>query len=414
MATDQFCDAPFWRFVVATLGGTVLTFLDKAARERAVSLTLNAPAVASGVVPSDDPEINILHTDGYPFLSPGNRLLWGFRQENAVAGVYPGSGADVWVPRFGGIIQQVEDVADSDNANSTYTAFDPLSYLFSRPVVNFDGSFVGTNGISWTATQIEVVIGQIIRNTILNHGGIHCDLPATYGGTAFYSGTWDATTSIDVNFAQGTSVGEAILSLTNQDLVDVVLEPIWDPINRPGYVCEMSVYSQAGAVQDDAIFAWDRPSHSLVGMSRLADLKELANNVKYFAGTAGSASGGLTIPVQTDATSEATYGEYWRQQFWPAQNVASAVQALAAAALNLQKNGKTTVTISPIPTCTPLLFQEYGLGDRVPVYASDRFRQELGDSTGTVYQRIYGIPIAIADDATEIINNLLTSPVTGA
>ena len=48
---------------------------------------------------------------------------------------------------------------------------------------------------------------------------------------------------------------------------------------------------------------------------------------------------------------------------------------------------------------------EYDLGDRVPVYASARLRKLLSG-----YQRVYGMPIQISDDALEHIDALLVSP----
>lgn len=408
-ATAQFCVTPLWRFIVTTLQSDVLTFLDGLSRERVVTYTLNAPAIASGVVPSDSPEINIDHTDGDPFLAEGNRLLWGFRQETVTSGT---TSTVEWVPRFAGMILQVEDVAASDNSDTHYTAFDPLQYLLSRPATTVAGTLPGANGLSFTATRVDVIIGTLISNAIVNSGSVHLDLGALYGGTGFWAGTIESLPQIDVNFPQGSSVGDCIKQLTDQNLVDITLVPVWDPKNRPGILCDMSIWAQAGAVQEDAIFAWDKPSRSLVGISRLQDGSERANNIKFFAGQAGTGTGGTTIPVQTDAVSEAKYGEYWAQQFWPMQNVASAVLSLASAQLELRKNGKKTVTINPIPSCTPLLFQEYFLGDRVPVYASKRFREAL--PTGAVqYQRIYGIPVQIADDSTEIIQQLLTSELTG-
>lgn len=403
-AANRFCQGPMWRFIVTDLDCQTLTFLDRIATSRTAVYTLNAPAVATGVVPSDAPEVNIAHTDGDPFVAEGNRILFGFRQE--IVG-----GELTWVVRYGGLILQIEDIADSDNANTHYTAFDPLKYLFSRPVQTIEGNPVGVDGLSFTATRVDVIIGTLLLNTIVNNGTTHIDAGASYGGTGFYAGTIEMLPQIDINFQQGLSVGDAIKILTDQNYCDIILTPIWDPENRPGYVCELSIFAQAGAVQEDAIFAWDKPSRSLVGISRLLEGTARANNVRYFAGQGGSA-GSSTVD---DATSIAKYGEYWSQQFWPGQKLVVAVTALAEAALDLQKNGKETVTISPIPGCTPLPFEEYFLGDRVPVYASNRFRQEIPRTpSGTnppdvQYQRIYGMPIDIEDDSTEMIKQMLTS-----
>lgn len=400
-------DSPYWRFVITTLDTEVLTFLDKLATDRTATFILNGPAVATGAVPSDDPEINIEHTDGEPFLAEGVRCLYGFRNEIQSADS-DGNLIRAWIVRYGGIIMQLQDVAQQDNAMTHYTALDPWQLLYSRPLVTYenssDGNIAGEDGLSFTDTRIDVIIGTLLRNAILFSGDCYIDAGEDYGGTAFYSGEIEVLDQIDINFQQGTSLGEAWDILTNRDDVDIMLTPIYDPENRPGYLCELNVYAQAGAEVDEAIFAWDKPSRSLVGVDRLRDGTQRANVIKMYAGQGGTAVNGQNVPVQEDLTSIATYGEYWAQQFFPGVNVADAVEALAYAQLQLRKNGKDTVTISPAPERSPLPWQEYFLGDRVPVYASDRLRKEI-----VGYQRIYGIPISIADDATETILQMLTS-----
>ena len=394
--------SPAWRFVVLDLKTfEVLSFLDVLATARVVNYTLDAPAQAQMTVPSDNPEISIPwpDPDSDPFLTEGSRTLLGMRRDGPMG--------SPWTPRFHGIIMQLEDAAQQDVAYSHLTAWDPWQYILARPVCNADGSLPGPNGLSFTTTHVDVIIGTLLKNTIENNGITGIDLGAAYGGTSFYSGTIETCDPIDINFQQGTSVGEAWQQLTNQNDCDIVLRAIYDPVNRPGYMVEGSIYPQAGTERDDAIFAWDEPSRSLVQISRLLDGTLRANKVKFFAGQGGSASGGQSVPVQTDAASVTKFGEYWRQQFFPGQNVAGVVQLLAAAELALSKDGRETVTISPAPERSPIPFDDYFLGDRVPVYASSRFRAPLAG-----YQRIYGIPISIGDDQTESVQQLLTTEPT--
>jgi hypothetical protein len=411
--------SPFWRFVILDyLTFEILSFLDRLASERTATYTLNQPAVSEGVVPSDNPEINLPwpDPDSDPFLNEGTRVLYGFRREGTL------DDPPVWVPRFAGIIMQLEDTAASDNAFSHYTAYDPWQYLFSRPVCNSDGSLPGVDGISFSATQAQVIAGTLLANTIANMGDVGIDAGLTYGGTGLFTGTINICEAIDINFPQGTTVGQAWKTLCDMDVCDIILEPIYDPADRPGYLVQFNIYTQAGVPRDDAIFAWDMPSRSLVGIRRLIEGGlQRANEVKYFAGPGGSATGGEIIPVQADAVSVAKYREYWRQTFFPGQNVAGAVEALAQAQLALSKDGRVTVAISPAPERSPIPWEEYWLGDRVPVYASQRFRAPIpsaatsGSDVVTNYQRVYGVPLIIADDATEQIDQLLTAlPGTGA
>ena len=343
----------------------VLSILDKLASNRQVTLTVDQPAVASMVVPSENPEISIPWPSAGddPFLAEGTRVLWGLRREATT---------DPWIIRFAGLILQLEDNAETDNAYTTLTAWDPWEYLFSRPVCNADGSLPGPNGISFTATRTDVIAAELLANTIDNQGPVGIDAGVTYSGTTFYDGTLDGSEMIDINFAQGTSVGQAWQALCDASYCDIWIEPIYDPNNRPGYLGQLNVYNQQGHERDNAIFAWDDPSRSLVAIHRLIEGNQRANAVKFFAGQGGSAPGGQTITLQEDAASIAKFGQYWRQTFFPNQVVAAVVQALAFAQLQLSKNGRITVTFSPAPQRSPLPFTEYFLGDRVPVYASSQ------------------------------------------
>lgn len=400
-AAIEICEAPPWRFVVTDLNMEVITWLDRLARNRQIAYTLNDTAMCTGTVPSDDPRINIPHTDGDPYFSEGNRLLFGFRYEPISPTV------SAWVIRYGGIILQVQDAAQQDNADTSFTAYDPWQYLRSRPVRNgvIEGfTLPGLNGSSYTQTRINEIAGLILKNTIVTDGPVFIDAGWEYGGTYFYEGTMEDCDRIDINFAQGTTVGQAWDELVSGNQADFVLTPIWDPERRPGYTHELSIYTQAGAIIDNAIFGWDQVPRNLIGVNRLIEGSGRANKIKFFAGQAGLGVGGQAIQVQTDPVSVAKYGEYWYTQFFPGQNVALAVEAFAAATLEIRKTGRRTVDIAPSPDCATSLFQAFFLGDRVPVYASNRLREELQG-----YQRIYGISLQIGDDSTETIDRMLAS-----
>lgn len=384
-----------WRFVVTDLDSVTLTFLDHLAMDRRLFYGLNVPAVASCRVPSDNPEVNIL-SGGDPFVQEGIRLLYAFRREGDPT---ESSGIPVWVIRFAGPILQLEDTAAEDSAETPLTAYDPWQYILSRPVCALDGDLPGPNGLSFTATQAGTIIRTLLRNTIVNHGGTFIDAGASWGGTVHYNGEVETTAQVDINFEQGTSVGEAWQQLCDLDVADIILSPIYDPINRPGYCVELNVYSLAGSQRNGAIFAWDMPSKSLTGISRLMDGTSRANKVQFFTN-----QGGDPVALQTDATSVTRYGQYWAQQFFPGQSVAAAVVSLAQLELALRANGKITVQISPAAERSPDPFNDYFLGDTVPVYSSNRLREALSG-----FQRVYGIPIDIDDNGVENVRQLLAS-----
>jgi len=204
------------------------------------------------------------------------------------------------------------------------------------------------------------------------------DAGVAYGGTAFYTGTLETGAGMQVSttIQQGLSVGQAWQQLAATGKCDIVLDPIYDPFNRPNYLVQLNVYEQAGAINDSAIFAWNLPGRSLVGINRQQEGSVRANVVAFQAGQGGS-GGAATVQTATDSVTK--FGEYWAQQFFPGVTDVNGVLDLATQQLSLRKNGRQTVTFRPAPERSPRPWVDYGLGDRVPVWASAQgFRQGLG------------------------------------
>lgn len=382
---------PLWRNFVAALDGSGITDYSKLTADRKIEVVLNAPLSAEGTVPSDNPQVWLPYDgDGYddPYLSEGSRLMWWFRKESSIPPYY--------TVRAATIVNLVQDDAAQDNARTRFVGHDPWTYMFSRLVRNLDGSMIGENGISWTNTKVAVIIGELLRNTIDARGHAYIDggdgtrvgegsQYGNWGGTEFFEGTLEALPVIDYVIPQGTTVGQAWQALCKDGYCDIILKPIYDPINRPNYLCELNVYAQAGQTRDEAIFAWNAPGRSLTGISRLEDGSQRANQIYYEAGQGGSIG---AAPVQEDITSQNKYGKYEAQQFFPGyvantpDQVAAAIASvtgLASDALGYRKNTKTTVTFTPAPERSPRPWQDYNLGDRVPVWVKPQgFRKLLG------------------------------------
>lgn len=416
---------PLWRYFLADLDGNGITDFSRLASNRVCEVVLNAPLSLSGTVPSDNTQVWLPYDgDGYndPYLAEGTRLLWGFRRESDVSPYYQ--------PRAATLCQFVEDTAEQDDASTRFVGWDPWHYMFSRPVTDEAGTLVSdlpNKVISWTATKVSVIVCELLRNTILNHGHAFIDAGngsrsgegtqyQDWAGTGFYLGDLSSSPEIDWSIAQGTSVGEAWQQLTDAGHCDIVLTPIYDPSDRPNYLVEMNVYVEAGDIADEVIFAWNLPSRSLVGLTRQEDGSGRANNVQFYAGQGGTSGDGT---LQTDAASVTKYGQYWAQQFFPGVTGTGgpvAVTSLAQEQLALRARGRETVTFRPAPERSPRPWLDYGLGDRVQVWASPQgFRRVLGQqTTGTLvetqYQRIYGWTANISDEALETIDPVLTSP----
>jgi hypothetical protein len=404
--------SPPWRFTVHDLDLQTVTILDRLAINRNVTYALNLPALATLDLPSDSPEVNITQ-GGEPFVAGGDRILMGFRREGQGSLPRP-LGYDPnapYVPRFGGIIAPLGREAQVDQPWTHVTASDPWAYWGSRPVVNDIGVLPGRGGITYGNDPVTPMTGDQIAITVLTNSlAAHGNLYVDFGQTPFYGGTIETTDPILITFDQGLSVGEALKKLTDTGSMDIILTAIYDPINRPGIIAEVSIYNQAGIHRNGAIFAWDMPSHSLNGIDLLHDFTQLANKIALTTSTAN-----VPVDVVSDATSIAKYGEYWLLQAIQGQASLAAADLLALSKLALFRNGKDTLTLDPHPERAPVPFNEYLLGDEVPVYASDDFGEVLDagvvNSSGswTNLRRIYAIPLDIADDQVETVTQMLMS-----
>lgn len=386
--------APPWRFIVTDLDTVTLTFLDQIATKRQAVFTLNTPAHATGVVDASNPEVNLEHTDGDPLLAEGNRLLYAFRRE----GGYDADGNYApWKCRFAGPILQIEDTVSQDQPTSAFTAFDPWMYLNSRPVVNADGTLPGRDGLSFTARG-STIAQTLLRNTINIHGGCFIDAGVSNAGTSFYGeggASMDATAVITINFQQGCTVGEAFTQLADTATIDFALRPIYDPRNRPGYCAELAIHQELGVDRDDSIFAWDLPSRSLLSINRLEDGTQRANEVQFFL------QGGIPADLQSDLASVAKFGQYWSLQTFNGETTVESVDSYATEQLLIRKLRSTSIKIDPAPERSPVLFNEYNLGDTVQIYASKRLRKPFTGSG-----RVYSIPVDIDDNSVETVKEL--------
>jgi hypothetical protein len=428
-----------WRFVVTTLAGETLTFLDRIAENRTITYTLNASATATLDVPSDNPEI-YKQIDDEPFVTQGDKLLYGFRREAIITTETPYP----WVCRFAGVLSQLNDeiTSNTDVPTTHISAFDPLGFLATVPVFNIaqpgdpstQGQLPGSNGVSYSTLTADQVLIDLLSNMVVGVDNIleawgadstTCgpnafdDLttpgegswaskfaytnwgqsnPANLIGdpySSFYTGTIQtANVPININFAQGSSIADAINQLTEAGYIDVIFEPIYDPVNQPGILCQLSIYAWtgttepgypngytgAGQYQYNSQFAWDMPGKSLLGVNRMKDGTQLATIGIGYTGSGGAPVAGITGSSATALSCAALnkFGPYFLQTFYTtALATQTVVGLLTIAQIRLQSRGLDTTTIDPAQEFAPRPFRDYYLGDRVPVYASQLFREPI-------------------------------------
>lgn len=407
-----------WRFIVTDLYGTTLTWLDHWCKDRAVIARLNAPWEASGSVPSDSPEINILAEVpftlvSHPFLNEGTRLLYCFRRESD----FVASGDHPWVCRFAGTILDTQDASDSGPARTAFTAYDPWQYLYNLPVKHPNtGALLGPDGVNFSAKPGSLIALEILiaaTQSADDIGTAKIDMPTEVtmpeipGSTG--SGLWEANPvnvieDTDVitlwNVQQGKSVGEAWDDLVATGTMDIVLRPVYDPRLRPGILSEISIYARAGQNRPNAVMAWDKPVRSLVGINREDDGTQRANVLRFMSGQGGPPDAELD-----DFTSIDIYREYWLQQFYPDKVKPGQVATQAERQLDELKDGLLTLQVTPASERSAIPFLEYEVGDRVPVYASMDFRAELAGAF-----RVTEIPINISDNGVESVQTMTVIP----
>lgn len=381
----RFYRSPQSRFIVTDRDSVLLTFFDRLARERETRHLLGAPASCSGLVPADNPEVNILHDDdfadatdfenNYPFLHEGVRLLYKLRQDDLGIGTFPAGGR--YSCRFAGIIMETDDAGTEDRSESRYTAYDPWAFLYLRPCRQTDGAQEGelpnSMGLRFSGSPGSLIAPELLAQTIAEDGPVGIDAGTAFGGTAFYDGVIETTADITaLVFQRGTTVGEAWAQLVDTGTMDIVLKPIYDPINRPGYMAELNIYAAAGSDAEVVhVFSRDRSGHDITDVSRYIDGRERANKLQFYAG-----QGGIPVGLATSAASVTRYGQYWIQQFFVKQPGGPTVSDFRDDEIIKRQQGIRTWRMSPTTEFSPVPYEEYDLGHYIRIYHSNRLREE--------------------------------------
>lgn len=415
------------RLVVTDLFGNVTTWLPRGLLNAGFTAQLNQPMTITADVRSSDAGVNTLYTDGFPLVAQSNRLIYVFLNER------PGELPTSYVIRGAGILMSPQDQADADIGTTHIAAFDAWQWLMGIPAF-FDSS--GTE-IPQEGRPFWGVAGNVIAMTVLGDalqslialgyqgpgfgvlpvGFGLIDLPASYGGAAasgFWSGTEETTPTLDFLVQAGQTVGDVFTGLSSAGndeegtaaALDIWMEPIYDPANRPGYINQISVFNLMGEDKPAAVFGWGRMNRTATTADREHDGTpgSFVNIAQFVAGQGGELDPILS-PIQSLPASVNTYYPYWAQQFFPGQPFASVVENLAIQALTLQGQGKRTFLIDVDPLRGALPFRDYGIGDRVPIYSTEGQRVA---SSGL--QRVEGIPVLINSDGVTTVSQLLTSP----
>lgn len=399
-------DPPLWRLIVTDNASETLSLLDGRATDREFTYVLGGPATATGQVASDDPEINLPAPgpDDPALLSNNTRLLYALRRERNPSSIVP-----PWVCRYGGLVLTVDDQG-ADTPTTRYTAADPWQLLMARPIRDpfNDGAFPKESGLRFDAgTRASDIVKTMLAQTEDIEGETHID----FSDESLLVDTEPLGAAI--NFEPTLTVGEAWQQLMQTGTIDILLNPIYDPIARPGKVVELQIGPQLGQLRANAVMGWDIGPNSITDISRMVDGTRLADVIRFITGF------GVGGTIQFDSAAIAKYGQWWSTQVLTGDEDAELVAKYAVIQLALRRNGARNLSFSPAPEWGLLPLRDYALGDFVPVWASRNLREPIGvdydsfdpdnpgDSAG--FQRIYQIPIGLDDDGTERVRGIVTS-----
>jgi hypothetical protein len=412
------------RLLVSNLRSETTTWLDRQnLLSASVSANLNLPWQITADVRSGDPAVNTIYGDGDPLVAQSNRLVWVFLNEAPTNAMTDKR----WVPRASGILMSPQDQGDTDTGTTHFVAYDPWQYMMGLPCfIDQIGTMPGSSGFLFTATG-NVIAYTLIQNTQASlaalggfgSGGVFADIPNAYGGTVHWTGTNEVTPLLNFRLQQGVSLGQALAQLCTagsnvegtSQCIDILFEPIYDPINRPGYVSQISVYDLAGIERPGAPMAWSRFTRSSTTADRQHDGTPGAfvNVAQYVPG-----QGTPLLPGQivTNPSSIAKYYPYWEQRWFPGQPFATVTKNLSIQTLQLRKQGKRTFMVDPDPLRAAMPFRDYTIGDRIPIYTPG---VTSGRATGlrvaeAGFERVETIPLVIGPDGVTRVNQLLVSP----
>jgi hypothetical protein len=372
-----------WRFVLCDLNGVPISILSSIATERRLQFPLDRPAVLNFTVPSESPHVNILHTDGDPYLSCGNRTIKAYRKEYDET---------TWTLRFAGIVWNLQDNADGNTCKTQVTAYDPMQLLTKRVVRAADGTFA--TDVTFVGQQGQVLAKALVDRTI------------AYAGACAISTALGTFTTAPTQSAIYTQqyVATALIDLCNTGSLDV-----WfDPLDRTdGILAAMSAGPIRGATLANVIMSYAAPGHTAFAFDRSVSMDNFANSIFLYG---GSTSGHLANV--SDSTSQTTFHTYEDVSVLTDVSDSTLIDALANEQLAFRKDPRDLITMLPTPEKAPLPWRDYFLGDVIQVYASIGKDQTYPTTRQAISgaQRVYGITIDVDDDGVERVSGVDLSP----
>lgn len=384
-----------WRFTVLAPFGigrvwkkaTILTHL---AQDVEFLYQLNRSTMLSFNVPSDDPQVNIPHTDGLPFLAVGPRWVLGWRKAPPSLAPFPGG----WELKFAGRVWSLQDQGDGDTSRTMVTCFDALKHLEKRVVRNPspDGTAPGgfTSQVKWWAEPGTQVMRQMIERTQQFVGTCRID---TAGGQ------WVDSGLTTVAFDQAMIL-PSIIRITDTGTADLVPEYL-DGSN--GDFLRLGAQPRLGSDKPGVVIGYAAPPRRATGFDRTTTLDNLANSITLF----GKSNKGYKVTA-SDADSQDMYDVFEDVAIISDVETQQLVQMLAEEEVFLRSSPNDLVSIVPTPEDSPRFFNEYFLGDSIRLRASKNPFPVTREAIDAL-QRVYGVRLQVDNEYGERVTELIGS-----
>jgi len=383
-----------WRHVLTDLWGIPIAMYTGIANDVEFKFLLNRPASLTFTVPSEHKLVNIVHTDGDPYLSVGNRLIKSYRKVSHTVDEQPAT-VTPWELQFVGRIWQIADSGDEDTVNTAVTCFDPLQDCSARVVRMASGNFQAQ--VKWWSTKGDTIIKEMIDRT--NACSLAPLLFTTTGGT--FTDTDVQTVAYDQKM-----ILPSIIELTDTGTVDITMTyNDYQDDTKTDWTghATISATPRMGSDKPDVIFGYAAPPRTVKTYDRTQDMNTFANDVTLWGKTAKGHTANAS-----DSDSIAKYGAFEEAAMLSGVETLELVEMLTDEQLALRKAPKDVISIVPLPGVSMQPFNEWFLGDTVTVNVG-RTPFPVTRTTADGVQRIYGFTLGIDPDIGEQVTELVVS-----
>lgn len=376
-----------WRVLLCDRMGVPISNVSAIATGKKIVETLNAPTSFAFNVPSDDPRVATLYTDGAPYLDYLRRTVKAYRREPQPDGSWR------WVIRFAGHVWPVQDNGTDTQLQTSVTCYDPLQMMAYKLCRNAAGSFAN---VVFTSVELAQILKQLVDNTNSNAGP---------SGLTTGTSDGDFTGLFPILGVQSVQWQYNLISSALQEILPG-LDLSVTPLDRTdGYLGGLSTYKLRGVLQSNAIFAWKTTPNNLASATRFLDPSNAANVLIGIGQTASNSD--QMIAVAADARNSTVFGQLEAVASYSSiTDQAHLNNQVAADLYSREPLGEAVAVGQTLADRGPRPWLDFNTGDWVIVNIDPSLRGGVLQEQ----QRAYGFSLDISDDGEETVQLVTTPP----